>query len=172
MLTIMIVPLNYNLARVKAKTRGFELCGGVRAKDNIFGMWRYFRGHVNQLTNVLDKHRQVFRVTQFQGRGGGLFLVTQLGFCRGLVLHELHQRASTPIWRTVAYFVTWSVQTKKVPAKFDISSNYSWTVPSNRERDGTLNALHFQPHRQNTSSTWTIKLYQAKWPLSVAPRLV
>lgn len=101
----MIVPVNYSLARVKVKTRGFELCGGVRSKDNIFGMWGYFRGHIDQLTNALGRHRQMFRVTKIEGRGG-LFLVTQLRFCRGLVLNELHQRGSTPIWRTVAYFVT------------------------------------------------------------------
>ena len=63
-------PSELQPSTVKAKTRGFELCGGVRTKDNIFGMWGYSRGHVDQLTNVLDRYRQVFRVTQLQGRGG------------------------------------------------------------------------------------------------------
>lgn len=85
MRTIMIVPLNYNPALVKAKIRGFRLCGEVPVKDNIVGMWGYFRGHVDQLTNVLDRHRQVFRVIQLSF-GFKVFLVTHLGVCRGLVL--------------------------------------------------------------------------------------
>lgn len=112
------------------------------------------------------------------GLQGGVFLVTHLGVLPRSSLEwaqigaELHQRGSTPLWRAAAYFVTSCIQTKEVPPKFDISSNYSYTVPSKLERDGNLNALHVHPNRQNTSSTWTTKPYQAKWPLSVAPRLV